>query len=456
MFKTMINNIVRVQKHIASGLFITNFKFKKLLTIQYAEKLSHSKRLFPPESYSSCRKLSQRLKLRKTLALIMVFVFLSTQAVYPLPQGAEVIEGTADVTVDGTTMTITADSGTIINYSSFDIASNESVIVNMPDASSELLNRVLGPDASNLAGSLFSNGIFILINTHGIYIAPTSIIDAQGLVLSTRDITNSDFLNHEYLFQKISEEQLDMLLTNAGTINIREGGFGVLIAGAIENEGIIAAPLGRIELATGKAVRLDISGGGLISVAIEVAQASQVLDFEGNPITDQLSNTGEISADGGIVMLKADSLTDIFTKAINLKGYVHANTYNEQEGLIKLAADGDVTLNAELEATKIDLEGGNIGVEGGNIEGGIGGTVESFFIDGYTGTISLGRAFTITGDYTQNSGTFRGETHEMTIGGDFTHTGGSFYSPSNNIYFRGSLRVNFETFFESPEGTVHM
>jgi len=283
-------------------------------------------------------KAKQLLKImKKVLSLWVIFTFTVSQIAYALPQGVEVVEGEADVTVDGNTMTIDADAGTIIDYSSFDIAENEAVVINLPDASSDILNRVIGDNISNIAGNVDCNGLFILINPNGIYVTPTANLDVGSLVLSTRDITNEDFLAKEHLFQKISEEQLDILLKNAGTINISEGGFGVLIAGAIENEGTIVAPMGKIAFASGDAVRLDITNGGLISIAIEEEVASQVLDHEGNPITDQISNTGNIDADGGVAILKAESITDVFTKVINLDGYITADT-------VDISADGTITL----------------------------------------------------------------------------------------------------------------
>ncbi|MFH0764489.1 MAG: GLUG motif-containing protein, partial [Candidatus Omnitrophota bacterium] len=244
------------------------------------------------------------------------------------------------------------------SYSSFNINSNESVIVILPSSASDILNRVTGPGASNIYGSLSCNGIFILVNPSGVNIGSTANISAAGLVISTRDIANADFINGDYVFRKLSQQELDMLIINEGAITLQNGGFGVLIAGAIENKGTIVAPLGKIALASGDAVRLDISNGGLVSVAIEEKVASTIKDSLGNPITDQIKNTGTLDAPGGVVLLEAESLTDIFTKAINLEGHVQANTFEEHDGLIRLVADGDIESYASLQA-----KGGSINIE---------------------------------------------------------------------------------------------
>ncbi|MFH0763614.1 MAG: DUF2341 domain-containing protein [Candidatus Omnitrophota bacterium] len=277
---------------------------------------------------------------------------------YGLPEIDHVESGDVNVQYAGpNSMTITASDHSIINYSSFNIAQNETVMVMLPSSNSDILNRVTGSGASQLLGSLDCNGIFILVNTSGINIGPNATITANGLVLSTRDIANSDFMNSEYVFRKLTGAEKDMLLVNQGTINIRRGGFGVLIAAGIENSGVISAPLGKIALAGGDAVKIGVSGGGLISVAIEEKTASSILDASGNPITDQIKSTGTISAPGGTVILNAQSINKVFTRAINLEGCVKANRFEEHDGIIKIVASDDVRIGAAMEA-----KGGSIDV----------------------------------------------------------------------------------------------
>ncbi|MFH1772056.1 MAG: hypothetical protein ABH872_04495, partial [Candidatus Omnitrophota bacterium] len=88
--------------------------------------------------------------------------------------------------------------------------------------------------------------MFILVNASGVYIGAGATVDAQGLILSTRDLNNQDFLDGNMVFKKLTDEQLDILLLNEGKLNIKEGGFGVLIAGAIENKGVISAKAAKV------------------------------------------------------------------------------------------------------------------------------------------------------------------------------------------------------------------
>ncbi|MCM8760826.1 MAG: filamentous hemagglutinin N-terminal domain-containing protein, partial [Candidatus Omnitrophica bacterium] len=302
--------------------------------------------------------------LNRIVAILLVITFASSQVVYPLPQDPQIEEGTATIHVDGSTMTINAQDKTVINYSSFNIGANEAVIVTLPNVNSSILNRDIGGSVSNLAGLLQSNGLFILINPAGIYVAPTANINVGSIVLSTRDINSKDFINSNYVFQKISREQLDALLLNAGTINITRGGFGVLIAGAVENKGIITAPVGKITLASGDAVKLDIGGDGLISVAIEEKAASKVYDFQGRPITDAIKNSGTLKADGGVVTLKAEALTDVFTKAINLEGLTQATTLDSTKGEVRLVSDGAIQNTGTINTNTLTEKGASFKASG--------------------------------------------------------------------------------------------
>ena len=226
------------------------------------------------------------------------------------------------------TITTTLDK-TIINAQSSNIGAGYTVNFVAPTYDNgnlpSILFRDIGTNPSNINGTVNSNAFLVWVNTNGINIGSTGQINAPSLVLSTRDITNTNFLSANYIFEKQLDKETDRLLLNRGTITISQGGFGVLIAGAIENQGIIVCPVGTIALAGGDAVRLDISSNKLISIAIDREVADTILDYENNPITKQLNNTGTIQANGGTVIFRAEALPGIFERAINLEGVVKAD-----------------------------------------------------------------------------------------------------------------------------------
>ena len=281
---------------------------------------------------------------------------------WSLPQIDKIIKGEAQISYpDSCTLKIEAQDNTIINYQSFNIQENEKVFINLASSQSRILNRVTTPTLSHLLGTLYCNGLFILVNESGIHIGPQAQINTSSLILSTRDITNQDFLNGNYLFKRLSQQQKDLLLLNEGKINIKQAGFGVLIAGGIQNQGLISVPSGKIALACGDAVKLDVSSDGLISVAILEPVASKVLDYQGNPITTQIHNTGTLEA--SVITLKAESLPGIFEKAINLEGYVKASRVEQKGGRIILKADNTVTVASDIHSPTLNIEARDVTLE---------------------------------------------------------------------------------------------
>ena len=270
--------------------------------------------------------------------------FLGTSVAYPLPEVGEITSGAARISYPNSkTLAIEATENAIINYHSFNLEKGESLIITLPEASSEVLNRVLGEEASALLGKIECNGVFILVNESGIYLGASSDINAQGVILSTRDITNRNFLAKSHLFKRISKGELDKLLVNEGKVRIKEGGFGVLIAGAIDNKGLISAPLGKVALASGNAVKIKVSDDGLISVAIKEKVASTITDYKGAPITKKSTKRG------GSVILNEDNLSSIFNKAINFEGVTPATAIQSKDGTIKIinGKEADASSNAD-------------------------------------------------------------------------------------------------------------
>src|SRR5690606_14902950 len=93
----------------------------------------------------------------------------------------------------------------IINWQSFSIGANEITRFIQQSQASAVLNRVTGGggaiDPSVILGALQSNGRVFLINPSGITFGAGAQIDVAGLVASTLDISNADFLANRLRFQ---------------------------------------------------------------------------------------------------------------------------------------------------------------------------------------------------------------------------------------------------------------
>src|ERR1700722_8819780 len=185
----------------------------------------------------------------RTLVLVAVLILArSCIPVHAAPTGSTVVTGTATIQQAGTTTTITqATNQAIINWNSFGIGANELVKFIQPSQLSVILNRVTGIDPSVILGSLQANGRIFLVNPNGIVFGQGSQVDVGGIMASTLNISNSDFLSGTYNFQQDPGATLSAI-TNQGSIHASNGGYVVLVAPLINNQGTIVANLGQISL----------------------------------------------------------------------------------------------------------------------------------------------------------------------------------------------------------------
>ncbi|PIU39795.1 MAG: hypothetical protein COT00_05085, partial [Candidatus Omnitrophica bacterium CG07_land_8_20_14_0_80_50_8] len=330
------------------------------------------------------------------LLLVMIFAVCPAHTSWALPQGQEVVSGTASFDqTDASTLNITASDKSIIQYNSFSIGANEKVNFIMPSLDSFLLNRVVGGGSSQILGQLYANGNLILINQNGINFGQNAQVNVGGLMASTHDITNQNFLNGQYIFAGTGINP-NSFISNEGSIKTRDGGFAVLAADAIKNTGTIEAPVGTVSLAAGKFIKIDLYADGLVSVAIDEPTAQNIYDANGNKLETQLENSGTLS--GAKVELNAQSVAQIFQSAINQEGIIRANEVKVgQDGVVEITASGLIESSGEIEAKEITVKSEqDIKVQGSY--GSVGGST----------VFEAGRDLTTTGPIsTQGTTTFK-------------------------------------------------
>ena len=250
----------------------------------------------------------------------------------------------------------------IIDWRSFNIAGDEHTDFQMPSSTSINLSRVIGNDPSNIFGKLSSNGRLMLINPNGILFGRDSRVDVNGLVASTIDIRNENFLSGNYSFN-ISPE-FNRSIVNRGEINVIEGGMLAFVAPGIESSGIVNARLGQVDFASGKVFTLDFYGDKLITLEVDSKIVNEVLDPDGNKLSRLINNSGEINADGGVVTMQVNMAKNLVDKAINFGGVVKANTVMQKDGKIILSG-GDNVVNI---TGKLSASGEDAGEQGGSID----------------------------------------------------------------------------------------
>jgi len=211
---------------------------------------------------------------------ILAMLFLCQMPGMALPQGGEVTQGQAVIQQESATK-LNINQSTdraVINWNSFSIGAPEWVNFQQPSSTSATLNRVTGNTPSSIAGKLTANGQIFLINPNGIMFLPTARVDVAGLVASTLNIQDSDFMRGVLRFEQMPGKP-PASVVNQGLITVKEAGFAALVAPAVQNSGVISARLGKVVLASGTTVSLDFYGDGLLSVTVDPQLAGQITDI---------------------------------------------------------------------------------------------------------------------------------------------------------------------------------
>lgn len=295
---------------------------------------------FPSSRHANAGTLIAVGPLPFTLQLLAAAIlFASAGGAYALPVGGAVSAGSATIGSGGGTTTITQTSqNAAINWQSFNIGTGESVNFVQPNGSATALNRVLGADPSSILGSLNANGKVFLVNPNGIVFGPGASVNVGGLVGSTRNISDSDFMAGQYNFEGNGPGSV----VNHGSLNAN-GGSVALLGATVSNQGVIQAQLGSVALAAGDAFTLDVAGDGLLNVAVNKGAVDALVQ-----------NGGLIQADGGRVLMTAQSANSLLPSSVNNTGVVRAQTLENHNGTIMLMGDmqsGTVNVAGTLDAS---------------------------------------------------------------------------------------------------------
>ncbi|GEM_PF-3523664 len=304
------------------------------------------------------------LFLLQILPLTLIGSFSYINIASALPEGGNVTAGEANINqVNSNQLNINQSSDrSVIDWNSFNINQSETVNIIQPNNTSALLNRVTGNTPSNIAGNINANGQIMLVNPNGILFTQTANINVGGLLATTLDITNNDFLNNNLNFFSV-EGKAPATVENYGNITVAESGIAALVAPGVINNGVINARLGKVILASGERLTLDFYGDGLISIELDPVTASQIITSDGTPLTALITNNGEIYNDGGIIQISAATASELLNKTINMDGVLQARSVQNVNGNIVLGGEnGEINVNG-----LIDVSGNNLGENGGKI-----------------------------------------------------------------------------------------
>ena len=243
--------------------------------------------------------LPMRLKL---LPLLLAACLGATGVATATPMNPTVVNGQVTFSQNGNAFSITNSPNAIINWGSFSIAQGEIVRFLQQSSNSAVLNRITGQDPSRIMGALQSNGRVYLINPNGILFGAGAQVNVAGLLASTLDIANADFLTGKNKFFAGANAAS---VVNEGAITTPSGGKVFLIAPDVTNNGIITSPQGEIVLAAGHSVQLADSSNPGMHVVVSAPE-------------NQAINIGEVIAQGGRI--------GIYGALVNQRGTLNANS----------------------------------------------------------------------------------------------------------------------------------
>ncbi|MFC3942722.1 beta strand repeat-containing protein [Pseudomonas gingeri] len=286
-------------------------------------------------------------------AAVYSLVPLSAWALDPnaLPSNGHITAGSGSISSSGNVLNVNQSSDRLsTTWDTFNIGSAAQVNFYQPGASSVALNRVLSSDASQIFGKLNANGQVFLINPSGVLFGAGSAVNVGGLVASTLNLSDANFMAGKNLFEGNAGSGT---VINQGQIKAADGGYVALLGAQVRNEGTVVARLGSVMLGAGEKVTLDFNGDGLINMAVD------------NPaLNASVINSGALQANGGRVMLSARASNSMLNEVVNNSGVIEATSLQQRNGTIILdGGDSGVVANSG----SLDVSGRNPGQTGGNV-----------------------------------------------------------------------------------------
>ena len=318
-----------------------------------------------------------------------------------VPTGAVVTSGTVTVAAPvalpagGNQLVVTQSTPkAVINWSSFDVASNSVVTFNQPSATASVLNRVTaGTSPSQIFGQIQANGQVVLVNSNGVLFGQGSSVSVHGLMTSTLDLSDANFNSGVMRFNGAATP--GAFIRNEGTITTDAGGHVALIsAGEVTNAGTISASAGSVVLAGGTDVTINVGTTGLISAQLAAPAPGA------NPFAAAVNNSGQIEAkgavvQGGVIELIGDvvnaggtldvsgtqggSVTLQATSTLMQSGAVHADGSAGSGGSVRLTTASATATLLQTQSSLITADGAGAG-SGGQVQ-----------IDGWKASLLSGR-----------------------------------------------------------------
>ncbi len=303
--------------------------------------------------------------INRTCTLQFVVSFVMTVLMLSAPLSVVVAtpdvfdDGGASVIANGNTTAVTVDSQqTIMEWNSLDTygdlgpSGRETLAFLQAQGitNASVLNRVISGELTNFNGDLSAAGMNIfIINPSGIVFGPQSYVEANMLVASGLQMSNSDFL--DFVNGNITEMKFEGVngaaVTNEGQINATLGAY--LVGQHVINSGTISSPL--VVLAAGEKVYIS-------------PLESDILIELSDPTVNTIDNTGALGDKEADVVLAAGDIYSTAIEGIRSLSAVSKRSI-ELDGDLKVG--GPTVDNPSIVLTTTD--GGDITTQGMDVRG---------------------------------------------------------------------------------------
>ncbi|MEZ5815361.1 MAG: right-handed parallel beta-helix repeat-containing protein [Alphaproteobacteria bacterium] len=207
-------------------------------------------------------------------------------------------------------------------------------------------------------GKVSATGDLFFYDVNGILFGSSSQVDVVG---------NSAFIGGSYSAISVTDsavhfdaniaDDASIIIEKGAMINVGDAGLAAFVAPHISNNGVINAKMGKVVLAAGETVTLDLYGDGLVEVAVDGELADALIE-----------NSGTINAEGGHVQMTALAAKGAVDNIINMDGVITVASATQKGGKIILSGGdhGTVKVSGKLDAS--GTTGGDISVTGENVE----------------------------------------------------------------------------------------
>lgn len=273
------------------------------------------------------------------------------------PTGGVVTAGQANISQSGSVTTINQETNRAsIKWNSFDVGKDATVNFVQPNSKSVTLNRVDSMSPSQIYGQINANGQVYLMNPAGIYFSPSATVNVGGIVATTHQMSDGDFMSGKTTFNRRGAKGS---IVNEGKIETDIGGYVALLAPEVRNKGFIIARQGTVAMAGGESITLNFGPlNKLESVTVTAGDMTALIE-----------NQQAVQAPGGLVIMSAKAINQLASRVVNT-GVIEAQGLSDKGGRIVLEAGltGTSTVSGVLDVSSQQGRGGRVEVTGKQVE----------------------------------------------------------------------------------------